>query len=77
MKHQNHLSNRQQEQQHEQQQVAQTGAQTATEFNSVEEMLRHDATHTPVPPSIGKRLEASLGSIEPPPRSWWRRFFGT
>jgi hypothetical protein len=79
MKHQNNLSNRQQEQQaeHQQQAAAQTSAQGVQDFGSVEEMLRHDATHTPLPPAIGKRLEESLGALAPPPRSWWRRFFGT
>ena len=77
MKHRNHLSNRQQEQQQDQQQVAQSETQAVREFGSVEEMLRHDALHTPLPPAIGKRLQESLGPVAPPPRSWWRRFFGT
>jgi hypothetical protein len=40
-------------------------------------MLRHDALHTPVPPSIAGRLEESLKQSPPPSsRAWWRRFFG-
>ncbi len=46
------------------------------EFGSVEEMLRHDASQTPVPPSIAVRLQDSLARHAPPPRSWWRRWFG-
>ena len=56
----------------------QTQSPTAREFASVEEMLRHDALHTPVPPTIAHRLEESVGQSPPPPpgRAWWRRFFG-
>lgn len=55
----------------------QTQQQSALEFASVEEMLRHDALHTPVPPAVTERLKESLGQLPPPPpRSWWRRLFG-
>ncbi|HEV2391938.1 MAG TPA: hypothetical protein VG146_06195 [Verrucomicrobiae bacterium] len=55
----------------------QSQSQPALEFASAEEMLRHDALHTPVPPVIAQRLEQSLRQIPPPtPRSWWRRWFG-
>jgi len=74
MKHQNRLSNQQQEQQ--EQHLAQGQAQALQEFATVEEMLRHDALHTPVPPAIADRLEQSLGPIPPPSKSWWRRIFG-
>ena len=65
----------------EQEQLAaaqrQTQASSAQEFASVEEMLRHDALHTPVPPAIARRLEESTRQLPPPPgRAWWRRFFG-
>ena len=56
-----------------QEQLVQAGAR---EFASVEEMLRHDAIHTPVPPAIGRRLEKSTAELPPPPRSWWRRLLG-
>ena len=47
------------------------------EFASVEDMLRHDALHTPVPPTIAHRLEESVKQLPPPAsRAWWRRFFG-
>ncbi len=69
------LTSQEQEQLAAQQQQQQaTGAQ---EFASVEEMLRHDALHTPVPPRIAHRLEESISQLPPPPpRAWWRRFFG-
>jgi hypothetical protein len=55
----------------------QTQQQSALEFASVEEMLRHDALHTPVPPIIASRLKESIGQLpSPPPRSWWRRLLG-
>jgi hypothetical protein len=40
-------------------------------------MLRHDALHTSVPPTIAHRLAESVSQLPPPPaRGWWRRFFG-
>ncbi len=64
----------------EQQQVVsgqQTQQQTAREFATVEELLRHDARQTPVPPGIAQRLQDSVNQLPAPPsRSWWRRFFG-
>jgi hypothetical protein len=59
-----------------QQQVSHTAASRQTEFASPEEMLRHDALHTPVPPAIEHRLRESIGPVAPAPRSWWRRLFG-
>ena len=50
-------------------------ARETREFSGVEELLRHDALHTPVPPSIAGRLRESIGSLKPN-RSWWRRLFG-
>ena len=57
--------------------VQQTRQEMPAEFANVEEVLRHDALHTPVPPTIAKRLEQSLGPVAPPARSWWRRIFGS
>src|SRR5437879_3274432 len=53
----------------------QTQGQAAREFATVEEALRYDAVHTPVPPAIAKRLQESTGKLPPPPppRSWWHR----
>jgi len=53
-----------------------TGQQSIREFASVDEMLRHDALHTPVPPAIAHRLQESIGKIPQPASSWWRRLFG-
>ena len=65
----------------EQEQLAaaqqQTQSSSPQEFASVEEMIRHDALHTPVPPTIAHRLAESINQLPPPPaRGWWRRFFG-
>lgn len=64
----------------EQQQQSISGQQTrsnsALEFGSVDEMLRHDALHTPVPPQIAHRLARSLANEPAPTRSWWKRLFG-
>ena len=65
-----------QEQQHaaREQQAQQ---QAAREFASVEELLRHDALHTLVPPAIAHRLQESVEPLPPArPRAWWRRLFG-
>jgi len=72
MKRQSKLTSRQSEQ--EQQLSHQEGQHSAHEFATVEEMLRHDARHTPVPPNIAHRLQESIGPV--PARSWWRRLFG-
>jgi hypothetical protein len=52
--------------------------QSATrEFATAEEMLRHDAIHTPVPPAIAYRLQNSIAQVPRPRRSWWQRWFGS
>jgi hypothetical protein len=75
MKRQSKLTTRQSE---EEQQLShqETHQNSAHEFASVEAMLRHDASNTPVPPSIAHRLQESLGPMSPPRRSWWQRWFG-
>ena len=75
MKRQSKLTPQEQEQLAAEQQ--QTQSASAREFASVEEMLRHDALHTPVPPAIASRLEESIKQLPPAAsRAWWRRFFG-
>lgn len=63
--------------QHEETTSQQQGAQeTATlEFAAAEEMLRHDATQTPVPPGVAERLQKSVANEPKPERSWWQRLF--
>jgi hypothetical protein len=73
MKDPNRLTSRTQPRE-EQLAAQQTGAEHARDFASVEEMLRHDALHTPVPPAIAHRLQESIGKSSPPPGPWWRRF---
>ena len=53
-----------------------TQAGNVREFATAEEMLRHDALHTPVPPSIAKRLKESIEAEGPLGTPWWRRLFG-
>ena len=75
MKRQTKLTPQEQEQLAAAQQ--QTQSASPQEFASVEEMLRHDALHTPVPPTIAHRLEEStVNCPRRPARGWWRRFFG-
>lgn len=70
------LTSQQQQQQQQQALGQQTQQQAALEFATAEELLRHDALHTPVPPAIVHRLQESIGQLPPRPRSWWRRWFG-
>ena len=59
----------------EQEQLAETTSQqtAAREFASAEEVLRHDASPTVVPPAIAERLSQSIQKEPKPERSWWRR----
>ena len=50
--------------------------QTAVEFASAEEMLRHDAGQTPVPPAVAERLQQSVAQEPKPSRSLWQRLLG-
>jgi hypothetical protein len=61
----------------EEQHLDQQQVQSVREFATVEQMLRHDALHTPVPPGIARRLNESIGPVAPPPRAWWRRLLGS
>jgi hypothetical protein len=49
-------------------------AETVHEFATAEEMLRHDAQQTVVPPAVERRLQDSLGQPSPG-TSWWRKIF--
>jgi hypothetical protein len=73
MKRQSKLTPQEQEQQAL---GAQQANESVLEFNTPEELLRHDALHTVVPPTIAHRLKESIGEIPPPARSWWRRLLG-
>jgi len=53
-----------------------TQSQSAQTFANVEEMLRHDSIHTPVPPEIEMRLQKSAATLPEPKRSWLRKLFG-
>jgi hypothetical protein len=60
----------------EQEQLAQNAAaQTAArEFATTEELLRHDAAQTEVPPAIAERLTQSIAKLPSQPKSWWQRW---
>ena len=76
MKHQIKLNSQEQQQAQQQSAPQETQEETALEFATPEELLRHDALHTPVPPTIAHRLQESIGKTPPPPQSWWRRLLG-
>ena len=46
------------------------------EFQSAEELLRHDAAQTAVPPEIARRLSQSIAQSAAPRRPWWRKLLG-
>jgi len=50
--------------------------QMPLEFATPEEMLRHDAQQTSVPPGIARRLEQSTQPAPATGRSWWQRLLG-
>ena len=61
----------------EQEQLS-TGSSQQTafrEFSTTEELLRHDAAQTDVPPVIAERLSKSVQGLPAPSRSWWQRIF--
>jgi hypothetical protein len=65
------------EEQQQAQSVHQVQPVSAREFATVEELLRHDAQQTPVPPELEQRLQASVKELPPAARgAWWRRLFG-
>jgi hypothetical protein len=71
MKHQSKFNTNQQQ---EQAAESHTAKEAGQQFESVEQLIRHDAGQTLPPPSIAQRLSESIGSPEPPRRAWWRRF---
>jgi len=75
MKRQTKLTQQEQEQLAAQQQQQQATA--AQEFATPEELLRHDALHTPVPPTVAHRLKDSIGQIPESARPWWKRLLGS
>jgi hypothetical protein len=76
MKQESKLNSRQQEQAQPQTSAEQTQRSAAQEFATPEDLLRHDALHTPVPPTIAHRLAESISKETAQPQSWWRRLFG-
>ena len=77
MKQENKFSTgRQQEQSAESQAANSAGNSRGLEFQSPEELLRHDAAQTAVPPEIARRLSQSIAQPPPPRRPWWRRLLG-
>lgn len=76
MKRQTKLTSHQAEQEQLARAQQEAGQTAAREFGSVEELLRHDAQHTAVPPKIAERLQNSLGPSAAPARPWWKRWLG-
>jgi hypothetical protein len=66
------LEHRQQEQTETQQQSVQQGS---LEFNSVEEVLRHDAAQVEPPARLARRLGDSIAAEGPSKKPWWKRLW--
>jgi len=73
MKQQNKFLTGSQQEQAAESQAAQSAP---LEFQDAEELLRHDAAQTAVPPEIARRLSQSIAQSPPPRRPWWRRLIG-
>jgi hypothetical protein len=78
MKHESKFNSSEQDQQQSQADLHGQQQTNGLEFANVEEMFRHDALHTPVPPAIEVRLQKSIEEIPTPrPSSWWKRMLGS
>ena len=51
------------------------GSESVLEFNSAEDLLRHDARQVPVPAAVAARLHESIRDLPLPRQAWWKRFF--
>jgi hypothetical protein len=76
MNHQSKLRSQAREEEQQQTPLQPTQQRSAREFATPEEMLRHDALHTPVPPAIAHRLQESIGKTPLRTASWWKRLLG-
>ncbi|HEY3862129.1 MAG TPA: hypothetical protein VGO59_09600 [Verrucomicrobiae bacterium] len=58
-----------------QEQTSQNRAANSGELNfeNAEDLLRHDAAQTLVPPDIARRLSESIAQEPAPRQSWWRK----
>lgn len=50
--------------------------QPGQEFANSDELIRHDAAQTIVPPEIAQRLQHSVGDMPEPKTNWLKRLFG-
>ena len=75
MKHENKLTPKEQGQLEAQHQ--QTQSSSVQEFATPEDLLRHDALHTPVPPTVAHRLKESIGQMPESGQPWWKRLLGS
>jgi hypothetical protein len=77
MKEQNKFSTaRHQEQEQAAESQAAANNTGPLEFQNAEDLLRHDAAQTAVPPEIARRLSQSIAQAKPAPRPWWRKLLG-
>ena len=67
----------QSEQEHEHQnELHSARQQNVREFESVEDLLRHDAAQVPAPETLAPRLKDSTAKEPPAPPGFWQRLFG-
>jgi hypothetical protein len=60
----------------EESRVTSSQEQTVREFASVEELIRHDAAQTEVPPALAEKIRETMSREPAPARPWWRRIWG-
>lgn len=71
------MNHRTEQKSQEQEQIAESHSQQTSirEFATSDELIRHDAAQTEVPPVIAERLSKSIENLPRPSRSWWQRIF--
>jgi hypothetical protein len=77
MKHESNFNSDRREEHQAQTGHEHTQQKGGIEFANVEEMFRHDALHTPVPPAVEVRLQKSIEKLpNAPALPWWKRILG-
>lgn len=49
--------------------------ETCLEFESAEEVIRHECRRIAVPSNVAERLRRSIANEPKPPKAWWKRWF--
>ncbi|MGV3771950.1 MAG: hypothetical protein ACO1QB_03550 [Verrucomicrobiales bacterium] len=66
-----------QEEELEQRSSHETSSSQGAEFETVEELIRHDVSQVEVPPEIAIRLNESIAAEPKGEKPWFKKLFGT